>query len=438
MVVQGKPWLTPRPKAVIVVGLGQEGSLRRRRSSHTPCARRSSRGRATSSKRRDVHPKAQERARATPLELAATLIGSGGTGIAAGQAAQLIAQGVHEANERLGAASADRVARGRASAISASSSCISIAPAKPGARSGCTRRPRRSATRSTTVIERGTGPLPRPLDAGYRGADYDFITAETRTTPSGEVEIAYALDTKRARTEVRTVSPQGRLVRDLVKTASSDANDDPQIGTTLFKLLVPVDLESFLTGSTDMQIELDDGTAGIPWELLDDGKQQARAVGDPHQAAAEAPAARLPLERQGRRRRGVRARDRRAGVSRRLPAAAGRPRGSARRLRVPLRGGRASGSRVTQADQPTIPTDVGADARTVVNTLFERDWRIVHIAGHGALPEEDGSAGGVVLSNGTFLGPAEIQAMRVVPELVFINCCHSGAAPVASVLAAAR
>jgi hypothetical protein len=60
-------------------------------------------------------------------------------------------------------------------------------------------------------------------------------------------------------------------VRDLVKTASSDANDDPQIGSTLFKLLIPIDLESFLTGGSEIQIELDDETAGIPWELLDDG-----------------------------------------------------------------------------------------------------------------------------------------------------------------------
>ena len=57
-------------------------------------------------------------------------------------------------------------------------------------------------------IERGTGPLPRPLDAGYRGADYDFIRAESRIKPSGEVEIAYALDTKRARTEIRRCRPR--------------------------------------------------------------------------------------------------------------------------------------------------------------------------------------------------------------------------------------
>ena len=37
------------------------------------------------------------------FELAATLLGSGGTGITAGQAAQRIAQGVHEANELLAA-----------------------------------------------------------------------------------------------------------------------------------------------------------------------------------------------------------------------------------------------------------------------------------------------------------------------------------------------
>jgi hypothetical protein len=47
----------------------------------------------------------------------------------------------------------------------------------------------------------------------------------------------------------------------------------------------------------------------------------------------------------------------------------------------------------------------------------------VQNAGHGALGEP-GSPSGVVLSNGTFLGPDEIRNMRTVPELVFVNCCH--------------
>ena len=83
------------------------------------------------------------------FELATTLIGSGGTGITARQSAQLIAQGVREANERLegdGSAEADEGLRtrpmaserrsesrgrsGRRSAICTSSSSIWSAPAK--------------------------------------------------------------------------------------------------------------------------------------------------------------------------------------------------------------------------------------------------------------------------------------------------------------------
>jgi hypothetical protein len=39
-----------------------------------------------------------------------------------------------------------------------------------------------------------------------------------------------------------------------------------------------------------------------------------------------------------------------------------------------------------------------------------------------------------VLSNGTFLGPDEFGNMRAVPQLVFVNCCHIGAADAAQLL----
>ncbi len=80
------------------------------------------------------------------------------------------------------------------------------------------------------------------------------------------------------------------------------------------------------------------------------------------------------------------------------------------------------------------PDKKGPDARTVINALLERDWRIVHIAGHGELPAMDGDPGGVVLSNGAFLGVSEIATMRVVPELVFVNVCHLGASSVDQLL----
>ena len=83
--------------------------------------------------------------------------------------------------------------------------------------------------------------------------------------------------------------------------------------------------------------------------------------------------------------------------------------------------------RIIPLISPDDPEEFGPDARTVINALFERNWRIVHIAGHGVLPEKNGEPRGVVLSNGTFLGPKEIRTMPVVPELVFVNCCHLAA-----------
>jgi tetratricopeptide (TPR) repeat protein len=70
-----------------------------------------------------------------------------------------------------------------------------------------------------------------------------------------------------------------------------------------------------------------------------------------------------------------------------------------------------------------------AKARPIINALLARRWRIIHIAGHGdpGAPEDATSLGGVVLSGKAFLGPSEIAAMRTVPELVFVNCCHLAA-----------
>ena len=56
----------------------------------------------------------------------------------------------------------------------------------------------------------------------------------------------------------------------------------------------------------------------------------------------------------------------------------------------------------------------------------------------GDPPQQDGDPRGVVLSDGTFLGPREIRSMRIVPELVFVNCCHLAARSAAQVLPGRR
>ena len=79
----------PRPKAVIIVGLGEEGKLRA-----ADLAQSVRQAVIAWAQRLAEHKKHGPRF----FTLASTLIGSGGTGVTAGEAARLIAQGVSEAN----------------------------------------------------------------------------------------------------------------------------------------------------------------------------------------------------------------------------------------------------------------------------------------------------------------------------------------------------
>ena len=394
-----------RPQAVVVAGLGEEGKLRASELVYTV--------------RQAVLAYAQrvaEQGGVTQFELAATLIGSGGAGISAGSSAQLIAQGVFEASQKLQQGGWPQLSRlilvefylDRASDAWRSLQVQSTATP--------------NQLELVGLITSGDGALRRSLDSSYRGAAYDLISALTGPRDKNDQPtIQYVLDTRRARTEVRAQQAQGTLLRELVAKASNDSNRDAQIGRTLFKLLVPVEMEPFLGGTSEMLIELDAGSAVIPWELLDTDAP-AHSGGDPR-----------PWAIRSKLLRKLRTEDFRAQVS---DANAddsvlviGEPLSDPARY-PPLPGARAEAiavmTRLTSATDGLQSGKVRAlvsgtdDARSVINALFERPYRVVHVAGHGA----PGARGGVVLSGDTFLGAAEIKAMRVVPELVFLNCCH--------------
>jgi len=414
----------PRPKAVVVVGLGEEGKLR------APDLVRTVRLAVVGWAQRLTEGRSQG---GPGFQLAATLLGSGGTGVGAGDAARLIAQGVHEANVLLQSGDSEGQRLPRVSHLRFVELYLDRATdAWRSLRLQEAATPGRFAV--DDAVQSGTGPLQRPPDSGYRGAEFDFISVEARQDKDGTPLIAYTLDTRRARSEVRGQRAQSVLLNDLVATASNDQDQDQQIGRTLFNLLIPVELEAYLAGSGEMQIELDPQTAKIPWELLDtnadshggvpwairvkllrklrlkefrervtdaDGDASALVIGEP-ECPREYP--RLP------------------GARREALAVCGSLTGS----------GALDKAMVT----PLVsndPSQAGSNARTIVNTLFEKPWRIVHIAGHG-IPGEKGKPGGVVLSNGAFLGPDEIANMRTVPELVFVNCCHLGSADAGQLL----
>ena len=410
------PLAMARPGAAIVVGLGEEGKLRQTDLVYTV--------------RQAVLAFAQRVAEspgggAAGFEMATTLMGSGGTGITAGVSARLIAQGAFDANQKLRDGDWPQLTRltlvelylDRASEAWRSLQVQAIAAPHQ--------------LELTGTVQSGPGALRRLLDSSYRGASYDFISAlPAPGSDAAQPCIAYILDTKRARTEVRAQHAQGTLLRELVAKASNDANTDPHIGRTLFKLLIPVEMEPFLGGTSEMVIELQPATAGIPWELLDTSPTP--------QAVDQRPwAIRSKLIRK------LQLTEFRAQVADASPddsvLVIGEPLCDPA-IYPPLDGARreaiAVAARLTTPGSGIAADRVRAlvehdDAQTIINALFERPYRVVHIAGHG----EYGANGGVVLSGlTTYLGANEVRAMRTVPELVFLNCCHLAGRDAAAVL----
>lgn len=420
----------PRPQSVVVVGLGEEGKLKP--------------AQLVATVRQGVLAWAQrlsESGNEPTFDLAATLIGSGGIDMEAAQSAQLVVQGVLEANERLADGwGEDEGDPARPWPMVAHLSLIEIYLDRAAEAWRALRIAPLLAGRHYElhpVIESGLGALPRPIDSSYRGAPYDFIRAETQGS-GADLSIAYTLDTKRARSESRPQPVQAALIENLVKQGAHHEARDLEIGRTLFQLLTPLEMKPYLTGNTDVQLEVDSGTAGIPWELLDTRTPGARD---------EQPwAIRTKLLRKLRM---TEFRTQIVDASREdLILVIGEPKCNPKlygRLPGALKEANAvaetfehrsmSVRRIIRVDDD----DSGPEAQTIISTVLGGAWRVVHIAGHGELPEDlsqdpckasrTPNPRGVVLSDDIYLGPREIGNMPVVPELVFVNCCHLAARP---------
>ncbi len=406
-----------RPMAAIVVGLGEEGKLRHVDLIYS--VRQAVLAYAQRLSEREGGALAQ-------FEMAATLIGSGGTGISAGAAAQSIAQGALEANLKLRDSGWPQLGRITVvelyldRAADAWRALQQLQLATP------------NRLKVEGKVESGVGALRRSLDSSYRGAAYDYIKA--LTVDGGDPAnpcIAYTLDTRRARTEVRAQHAQGTLLRQLVAHASNDANTDIQVGRTLFNLVVPVEIEPFLGGASEMVIELDEGTASIPWELLNTNPD-AQSV-DRRPWAIRCKLIRKLQTTQFRDKvMDASPDDSVLVIGEPLCDPAMYPRlEGARREAIAVAGRLMAPGSGLAADKVCSLVDQN-DAQTIINALFERPYRAVHIAGHGAATAN----GGVVLSGtDTYLGANEVRAMRTIPELVFLNCCHLAGRDAATTLA---
>ncbi|MGB0847446.1 MAG: DUF7379 domain-containing protein [Thiolinea sp.] len=249
--------------------------------------------------------------------------------------------------------------------------------------------------------------------------------------------LKYVYLSERARAEALVQQRQPGLIEALIKKSIRDSNYDPDICRTLFQLMVPLDFKPAARQTQQLLMVLDGYTANLPWEML--------------QADDEPLALKIAMVRQlvsSRYRKSVTGSlnksacvignpstadfhhyfDMGLDIQENEPASLASLEGAtdeAQRVTNTLKN---SGYEVETLFPKQVSDEPSHTAIQVFNTLFKKPYRILMIAAHGevnVMSRRDGKRRtGVVLSDGVMLTAAEIGQMEVVPDLVFLNCCH--------------
>ena len=238
----------------------------------------------------------------------------------------------------------------------------------------------------------------------------------------------------RARTEKRLVAVDRDKVDQFLSNATASTWTDRQLPKTLFEMLIPNDLKDTSDKLGDTVLMVDEKSARYPWELLEDRLSYS---GKP-------PAVQNRIIRQLE-----------SFYFRHDPQMSpgdtaliiGEPRTKLNRLWSPLPGAASEAQLVAglleSEGRFSVTKLINKDSGDILQVIYQNDYRILHLAGHGVhefnlkqvltqLGMDDEASGaeekvsGMVIGDTVFLNQYDIEQMRRVPELVFINCCHLG------------
>ncbi|NWG75018.1 MAG: CHAT domain-containing protein [Rubrivivax sp.] len=254
----------------------------------------------------------------------------------------------------------------------------------------------------------------------------------------GDGTLRFSASSRRARSEVRLLPTQVALVDQFVKASIRSTRDNRAAAKTLFELLLPNELKQQAPDQDDLVLILDKEAAHYPWELLEDPKS---------------PEGKPWVVERGllRQMESTRFRETVQGVTDNTALVIGDPVSQFPELEGAQEEARTV-ARVLESESGfQVERRIRPITEQFVNALFERPYKVLHLAGHGVYrytPEEDrkcslcgqpqpadhaGKYGkpprqltGMIIGDDLVLSPREVKQMRSVPELVFINCCHLG------------
>ncbi len=251
-------------------------------------------------------------------------------------------------------------------------------------------------------------------------------------------ELRFLALTDRARAEENLVAGQLRLAKNLICETIADTSRDPKVTHALFEMLIPNRLKELAPHEYDVVLVVDEESGSYPWELLED-----RWSGGDRPPAVSAGMLRQFKTGEYREQPITTLEDTAYVVGDPLlpPLTPDFPFSN-------LEGARKEATVVAdllQQEGFIVTPQIRADARAILAGLHDNGYRILHLAGHGVheweveipstgkceiceqdLPSPTRKVSGMVIGKRVFLTPGDVEQMRWVPELVFINCCHLG------------
>jgi hypothetical protein len=237
--------------------------------------------------------------------------------------------------------------------------------------------------------------------------------------------LRFIATTDRARAEETLATGQLRLADGFIRQASRSSGVNAEVTKTLFEMLLPNRLKEQAPRQADLILLVDPTSARYPWELLED--RWSHGNRPPAVAAGMVRQLKTP-----------RFRPHPAHATEANAFVVGNPDLAGWDKFCDLPGARQEAQKVANllnANSYFAQDCIDESADSILAGLHRGAWRILHLAGHGEHEFETGepddagrmkTVSGMVIGKNTFLTPGDVEQMRWVPELVFINCCHLG------------
>ncbi|MGE7776130.1 DUF7379 domain-containing protein [Chitinophaga sp. NPDC101104] len=236
---------------------------------------------------------------------------------------------------------------------------------------------------------------------------------EDGDTGDGSGALRFTMSTDAAREEERILHISRSGLQSLLNTMSGQNRWNPQLAKSMFEMLIPNDFKEQVKRQSNINWIVDTETAAYPWELLQDALSDA-----------------LPLSVNAGMVRQLATRDYRIRINpvvARTALIVADP--DLREAFSQLPGARHEGAKVQQLleaqDYNTWPLLNASDA-DILSTLFARDYKIIHLAGHGVFDPENYLKSGMLIGPDACLNTTHLHQIPTVPEFVFVNCCFLG------------